>query len=89
MPVLVREPAVFVAVILMLYVPAEAGVPVILPAFEHDSPLGSPVADHVIGAVPVALSVPEYGTPASASGRLDVVIDGVVISGITFTVNVF
>lgn len=80
--------AVFAAVILTLYVPAEAGVPVIFPALEHDSPEGSPVADHVIGVVPVALSVAEYDVPAVPSAKLEVVIDGAAGS-FTETVKAF
>jgi len=47
-------PAEFAALILTVYCPADDGVPVIFPAFEHESPEGSPVALNVIGVVPVA-----------------------------------
>ena len=57
--VLLTLPAVFEAVILTVNVPEDVGVPVILPALEHDSPEGSPVALQVIGVVPDALSVSE------------------------------
>ena len=69
-------PAEFVAVIFTLNVPEDVGVPVILPALEHDSPEGSPVALHVMRVVPVALRVSEYDVPAVPSLRLVVVIDG-------------
>ncbi len=82
-------PAVFFAVIFTLYVPAEAGVPVIFPALEHDSPEGSPVADHEIGVVPVALSVAEYDVPTVPSARLEVMIDGIVAEAVIVTVNDF
>lgn len=77
--VLLVLPAVFEAVTLTVNVPEDVGVPVILPALEHDSPEGSPVALHVMGVVPVALRGSEYDVPAIPSLRLFVVIDGGVV----------
>ena len=69
-------PAEFAAVTVMLNVPAVVGIPEIVPALEHDSPLGSPDALHVIGVVPVAPRVTEYESPTLPFARLVVVIVG-------------
>lgn len=81
--VLVALPAVLEAVSLTVNVPDAVGVPVILPALEHDSPEGSPVAVHVMGGVPVAVRVAEYDSFTYPS--IKPVID---TDGGTFTVIV-
>ena len=72
----------FVAVMFTVKEPDVLGVPVILPAVEHDKPVGSPEALHVIGVVPEAESCVEYDVPCVPFGRLVVVIVGAVSVGV-------
>lgn len=72
-------PALFVAVSVNVAEPAEVGVPDTTPVEEFKtSPPGRAPDDtaNVIGAVPVAVTVAEYGVPTVAAGSELVVIDG-------------
>jgi len=76
---LVTFPAEFVALTVKLYVLAAVGVPVIAPVAEFKlKPVGNvPLATaHVIGVVPVALSVWLYALFTVPSGSVAVVIVG-------------
>ena len=81
-------PALFVTVIVNVAEPTDVGVPDTTPVEEpKTSPPGRAPEDvNVIGAVPVAVTVAEYGVPTVAAGSVPVVIDGATAAAATATV---
>ena len=76
---LLSEPPLLVAGTVKLDVPSEVGVPEIRPVLSFKvKPVGREplVTLHVIGAVPVAVSVWLYDVPSVPFGRLSVVMEG-------------
>jgi hypothetical protein len=69
-------PATLVAVIAMVEIAMAFGVPVSIPPGLKLAQAGSPVADQVMGAVPFAAMLNEYGTPSApfGSGEVEVIV---------------
>ena len=86
---LVSLPALLAAFTVKLDVPAAEGVPVMTPSAESVNPSGKlPFCSvHVIGAVPVAVSVWLYAVSSTPSGKVVVVISGAIAELVMVILN--